>query len=57
MASIMEKERIWSELVKTYQNNVNAVTFITLLHKTLNDINTSVMDVSSAMYTKKTAKD
>ena len=57
MASIMEKERIWSELVKTYQNNVNAVTFINLLHKTLNDINTSVMDVSSAMYTKKTAKD
>ena len=33
MASIMEKEKIWYELVKTYQNNVNTVTFTTLLRK------------------------
>ena len=56
MASIMEKGKIWYELLKTFQDNVNAVTFTTLLRKTLNDINTSVMDVSSAAYTKKTAK-
>ena len=57
MASIMEKEKIWYELVKTYQNNVNAVTFTTLLRKILSDINTSAMDVFSVKYTNKTAKD
>ena len=36
----MEKEKIWYELLKTYQNNVNAVTFTTLLCKILNDTNT-----------------
>ena len=57
MASIMEKEKIWYELVKTYQNNVNAVTFTTLLRKILSDINTSAMGVFSVKYTNKTAKD
>ena len=53
----MEKEKIWYELVKTYQNNVNAVTFTTLLRKILSDINTSAMGVFSVKYTNKTAKD
>ena len=57
MASIMEKGKIWYELLKTFQDNVNAVTFTTLLRKTLNDINTSAMDVFFAKYTNKTAKD
>ena len=57
MASIMEKGKIWYELLKTFQDNVNAVTFTTLLRKTLNDINTSAMDVFFARYTNKTAKD
>ena len=45
MASIMEKEKIWYELLKTYQNNVNVVTFTTLLRKILNETNTSAMGV------------
>ena len=45
MASIMEKENIWYELLKTYQNNVNVVTFTTLLRKILNETNTSAMGV------------
>ena len=57
MASIMEKGKIWYELLKAFQDNVNAVTFTTLLRKTLNDINTSAMDVFFAKYTNKTAKD
>ena len=45
MASIMEKEKIWYELLKTYQNNVNVVAFTTLLRKILNETNTSAMGV------------
>ena len=41
----MEKEKIWYELLKTYQNNVNVVTFTTLLRKILNETNTSAMGV------------
>ena len=35
MESTMEKEKIWYELRKIYQNNVVVATFTTLLHVTL----------------------
>ena len=57
MASIMEKEKTLLELVKTFQNSVKVATFTTLLHRTLREINTTVMGVFFARYTNKTAKD
>ena len=44
MESTMEKEKIWYELPRIYQNNVNVATFTTLLHVTSNITNTSAMD-------------
>ena len=57
MVLIMEMEKIWYELVKIYQNNVNVVTFTTSLNKILSEINTTAMGVFSQKYTNKTAKD
>ena len=57
MASIMEKEETLFELVKTFLDNVKVVTFTTLLHRTLTEVNTTVMGVFFAKYTNKTAKD
>ena len=57
MASIMEKEEMLFELVKTFLDNVKVVTFTTLLHRTLTEVNTTVMGVFFAKYTNKTAKD
>ena len=38
-------------------NNVNLITFTTLLHKTLKEVNTTATDVFFVKYTNKTAKD
>ena len=50
MAWIIEK-------TKTSLNNVNLITFTTLLHKTLKEVNTTATDVFFVKYTNKTAKD
>ena len=39
----MEKEKIWYELPRIYQSNVNVASFTTLLHVTSNITNTSAM--------------
>ena len=57
MASIMKKKKMLFELVKTFLDNVKVVTFTTLLHRTLTEVNTTVMGVFFAKYTNKTAKD
>ena len=45
------------KLLKTFLNNVNVAIFITLLRKTLKEVNITAMGVFSARYTSKTAKD
>ena len=52
----MEK-KIWYELAKIYQNNAVVATFITLLHVTLDIVNTCAMGAFFVEYTKKTATD
>ena len=53
----MEKEKIWYELEKIYQNNVVVATFTTLLHVTLKIVNTCAMGAFFVEYTRRTAKD
>ena len=57
MELTMEKEKIWCELPRLYQNNVNVATFTTLLHVTSNIASTSAMDAFFVEYTKRTAKE
>ena len=57
MESTMEKEKIWYELARIYQNNVNVAAFTTLLHVTSDITNTSAMGAFFVEYTKRTAKD
>ena len=57
MAWIIEKTKIYCKLLKTSLNNVSLVTFTTLLHKTLKEVNTTATDVFFVKYTNKTAKD
>ena len=45
MASIIKKKKMLFELVKTFLDNVKVVTFTTLLHRTLTEVNTTVMGV------------
>ena len=44
MESTIEKEKIWYELARIYQKNVNVASFTTLLNVTSNIANTSAMD-------------
>ena len=53
----MEKEKIWYELPRIYQNNVNVAAFTTLLHGTSDITNTSAMGAFFVEYTKRTTKD
>ena len=53
----MEKEKIWYELLKLYQKNVNVATFTTSLYVTSNITNTSAMGAFFVQYTKRTAKE
>ena len=53
----MEKEKIWYELPRIYQNNVNVAAFTTLLHVTSDITNTSAMGAFFVEYTKRTTKD
>ena len=53
----MEKEKIWYELLKTYQNNVNVVTFTTLLCKIYKRDKYFCDGCFSTKYANKTAKD
>ena len=57
MEPTMEKEKIWYELRKRYQNNVVVATFTTLLHITLKIVNTCAMGAFFVEYTKRTGKD
>ena len=42
---------------KEFLSNVNVAIFITLLHKTLKEVNTTATGVFSARYTNETVKD
>ena len=55
--STIEKEKIWYELKKIYQKNVVVATFTTLLHVTLDIVNTCAMGAFFVEYTRRTAKD
>ena len=57
MESTIEKEKIWYELARIYQKNVNVATFTTLLHVTSDITNASATDAFFVEYTKRTAKD
>ena len=53
----MEKEKIWCEVLRLYQKNVNVATFTTSLYVTSNITNTSAMGAFFVQYTKRTAKE
>ena len=54
---INEKDGVDYSEMKDMVKTTNVAIFITLLHKTLKEVNTTAMGVFSARYTSKTAKD